>query len=101
MMKSPESKIKFSSSSTSSSLVIGYYQKFISPTYGQRCLMFPSCSQYTAESIKKYGAFKGILKGTDRIMRCGLDLHYYPSMYIDMRKYYIDLPEEGIGNKNK
>mgnify|MGYP002682411330 FL=1 len=100
-MKSPESKIKFSSSSTSSSLVIGYYQKFISPTYGQRCLMFPSCSQYTAESIKKYGAFKGILKGTDRIMRCGLDLHYYPSMYIDMRKYYIDLPEEGIGDKDK
>ena len=24
-------------------------------------------------------------------MRCRLDLHFYPSKYIDMRKYYIDL----------
>jgi len=34
-------------------------------------------------------------------MRCRLDLHFYPSKYIDMRKYYIDLPEEGIGDKDK
>lgn len=30
----------------------------------------PTCSQYTIESIEKYGVFKGGYKGIKRILRC-------------------------------
>ncbi len=34
------------------------------------CIYHPSCSEYTVLSIKKHGAFNGILMGIARIIRC-------------------------------
>lgn len=34
------------------------------------CPFYPSCSEYTRQAILKYGAPKGIIKGTNRIIRC-------------------------------
>jgi putative membrane protein insertion efficiency factor len=34
------------------------------------CRFTPSCSEYTAQAIARYGVMKGILLGTWRIMRC-------------------------------
>jgi len=56
--------------------------------------MFPSCSHFTAASLKRYGYLQGTLMGADRIMRCGLDLRYYPRIYVNQRNLYRDLPEE-------
>jgi len=51
-------------------LLIRLYQLGISPLLGRRCRFFPSCSEYTAEAVEKYGAFKGLSLGLKRISRC-------------------------------
>ena len=42
-------------------LLIRFYQKFISPMFPAKCRFYPTCSQYTLEAIKEYGAVR-ILK---------------------------------------
>jgi putative membrane protein insertion efficiency factor len=34
------------------------------------CKFRPSCSEYTAQAIEKYGVLRGIALGTWRILRC-------------------------------
>jgi len=46
------------------------YQSRISPKLNTKCLFEPSCSNYTIGAIKKYGLFKGLIKGVLRIFRC-------------------------------
>lgn len=36
----------------------------------QACRFVPTCSEYTYEAVKKYGAAKGLLIGLKRIIRC-------------------------------
>ena len=47
------------------------YQRFLSPMIGQSCRFRPSCSQYTLEAVRKYGALKGGFLGMKRIVKCG------------------------------
>ncbi|NLE08311.1 MAG: membrane protein insertion efficiency factor YidD, partial [Dehalococcoidales bacterium] len=35
-----------------------------------RCRFLPTCSQYTYEAIEKYGLFKGVWLGCNRLARC-------------------------------
>jgi uncharacterized protein len=46
------------------------YQWTISPMLGQHCRFEPSCSRYFIESVRKYGAIHGTLRGVWRICRC-------------------------------
>ena len=50
--------------------LIRLYQLTVSPVLGNRCRFYPSCSAYTAEAVKKYGAIKGLGLGLKRISRC-------------------------------
>ena len=50
--------------------LIRIYKYVISPFLGRRCRFFPSCSEYAAEAVEKYGAFKGAYLGLKRISRC-------------------------------
>jgi putative membrane protein insertion efficiency factor len=50
--------------------LIRCYKYAISPLLGQNCRFFPSCSDYTAQAIEKYGACKGGCLGLRRIIRC-------------------------------
>ena len=49
---------------------IRFYQYAISPMFGRRCRFFPSCSEYTADAVNKYGVSKGLRLGLGRICRC-------------------------------
>jgi len=59
---------------------IKIYQKFISPILGKNCRFYPSCSEYSYQVIKKYGATKGLILSFWRVLRCnpwskgGIDL---------------------------
>lgn len=46
------------------------YQKHISPALPGCCRFQPSCSQYAAEAVEKYGAAKGALLALWRVLRC-------------------------------
>lgn len=54
------------------------YQRGASPTKGQRCPMYPSCSEYSRLAVNRYGVLMGVLKTADRLHRCGHDLRTYP-----------------------
>ena len=53
-------------------LIVGvrFYQLALSPLLGKNCRFTPTCSAYFIESVKKYGAIRGSLKGCWRICRC-------------------------------
>lgn len=50
--------------------LIRFYRLAISPMLGRRCRFFPSCSEYTAEAIEKYGVLRGLRLGLSRLFRC-------------------------------
>ena len=53
--------------------LINKYQKYISKWLTSKninCKFYPTCSEYTKQSIEKYGVCKGILKGIKRILKC-------------------------------
>jgi uncharacterized protein len=51
-------------------LPIRIYQYMISPLIPGACRFTPTCSEYSAEAIKKHGVLKGILLGAKRISKC-------------------------------
>ena len=51
-------------------LFIKVYQLFISPIIGQNCRYLPTCSEYTAGCLKKYGIIKGAFLSLKRISKC-------------------------------
>lgn len=51
-------------------LFIRFYQLAISPYLAPRCRFLPTCSEYSIEAIKKYGAVKGGYLSIKRICRC-------------------------------
>ena len=52
--------------------LINFYQICISPFIGGRaaCRFTPTCSEYTKQSIEKYGFVRGTWMGIKRISRC-------------------------------
>jgi uncharacterized protein len=52
-------------------LFIRFYQGAISPLMSPACRYTPSCSEYTAQAIAKYGSLKGGWLALKRLLRCG------------------------------
>ena len=50
--------------------IIKIYKLIISPYIGNNCRYLPTCSDYFIDSIKLNGAFKGLILGLKRILRC-------------------------------
>ncbi|RUL87140.1 membrane protein insertion efficiency factor YidD [Tautonia sociabilis] len=51
-------------------LLIRGYQLAIAPLLGNVCRFEPSCSRYMVGALRKYGLFRGLWKGTGRLLRC-------------------------------
>ena len=49
--------------------LIKLYQK-IPGSFHKNCKFYPTCSNYMLEAINKYGAWKGIILGIKRILKC-------------------------------
>ena len=50
--------------------LIKVYKYFISPLFGHSCRYLPTCSEYSIESLKKFGLFKGLFLSIKRILSC-------------------------------
>ncbi|MDC0307560.1 MAG: membrane protein insertion efficiency factor YidD [Planctomycetaceae bacterium] len=50
--------------------LVKVYQWTLSPIIGRQCRFQPTCSHYMIQAIRKYGAIKGVAKGTWRVLRC-------------------------------
>jgi len=62
--------------SDSGSLLLAFYHGPLNHLNGVRrgqCPMYPSCSRYCYESLKKHGFLVGWMMTCDRLMRCGRD----------------------------
>jgi len=58
---------------TVSRLLIGLvrvYKATLSPLLGGQCRFVPTCSDYFVTAVRKYGPWRGALKGLYRILRC-------------------------------
>jgi len=49
---------------------IRVYQQALSPYLPRVCRYQPSCSQYAADAIVRYGVIRGVWLGVRRILRC-------------------------------
>ena len=50
--------------------LIKCYKFLLSPLIGNSCRFFPSCSDYSIESLKTFGFFKGLYFSLKRILSC-------------------------------
>jgi len=46
------------------------WQLLVSPTYGQTCRFYPSCSAYGVQAVRQYGAVRGGWLTMRRVLRC-------------------------------
>jgi len=46
------------------------YQRLISPALGPRCKYYPSCSEYAAQAIERFGILRGLILAGWRLLRC-------------------------------
>ena len=51
-------------------LPIRGYQLVLSPMVGERCKYYPSCSQYAAQAIQRFGILRGLVLAGWRLLRC-------------------------------
>jgi len=51
-------------------LVISCYQKMLSPLLPKSCRFYPSCSEYSRESIVRHGIARGMMLTLFRVGKC-------------------------------
>ena len=49
---------------------IRLYQRALSPALQPRCKYHPSCSEYAADAIRRYGILRGVVLAAWRLLRC-------------------------------
>lgn len=49
---------------------IRFYQKRISPLFPPRCRYYPTCSEYAATAIERFGVIRGGFLAARRLLRC-------------------------------
>lgn len=51
-------------------LMIRGYRTLIRPYLGHRCRFYPTCSEFTLQSLQYHGSFQGVYLSLRRILRC-------------------------------
>ncbi len=66
------------------------YQNFISPVKGDRCPLYPTCSQYSVEALQKHGPVIGIIMTADRLIHESDEPAFVPYKKVGNRYRFID-----------
>ena len=53
--------------------IVKIYQKIAPISIREKCRFEPSCSNYMLQCLEKYGLFKGLKKGINRLKRCNIN----------------------------
>ena len=51
-------------------MLLGSYKRWISPALPPACRFVPTCSEYAAEAVARYGALRGMALAVYRLIRC-------------------------------
>ena len=76
-------------------LPIKLYQRVISPAVGSRCKYYPSCSEYAAQSISRFGILCGLVLAGWRLLRCNPFSHGGFDPVEDQRLFKSRTPATG------
>jgi putative component of membrane protein insertase Oxa1/YidC/SpoIIIJ protein YidD len=83
-----------SNSRNSAEDYIRVYQRHLSGLRGNACPMFPSCSNYTLQVINNHGIIPGVIKGADRLLRCGHEQYLYKTTLQENGMKLLDLVDD-------
>lgn len=75
-------------------VLIGAYQRYISPNLPARCRYYPTCSTYTRQAFLWHGLYRGGMLAVGRILRCqpwgGSGVDFVP---LPMARYFYYLAD--------
>ena len=69
---------------------VKFFIDYISKVDGDRCPMYPTCSSYSIEAIKKHGVLTGIVMAADRLIHESNEMDYAPVIKLGNRYRYYD-----------
>ncbi|RJP57460.1 MAG: membrane protein insertion efficiency factor YidD [Deltaproteobacteria bacterium] len=68
---------------------VRFFQNVISPVDGDRCPMYPSCSEYGIRALRKHGPFLGFVMIADRLIHERDEMTYASIVIVNgIRRYY-------------
>ena len=67
--------------------LVKLYQKVVSPLLGPRCRYYPSCSEYAAQAVNRYGILRGLVLASWRVLRCNPWSHGGVDLVEDQRLF--------------
>lgn len=50
--------------------ILKIYQLVVSPILPPSCRHYPTCSEYSVQSVKRFGVFKGGILAIKRLLKC-------------------------------
>jgi uncharacterized protein len=72
---------------TAAILPIRLYQRVLAPAFGERCKYYPSCSEYAAQAIARFGILRGLVLAGWRLLRCNPWSHGGVDLVEDQRLF--------------
>ena len=77
-------------------LPIRLYQLLLSPMIGERCKYYPSCSDYAAQAIERFGILRGLVLAAWRLLRCNPWSHGGFDPVDDQRLFKVHAPAGSV-----
>ncbi len=66
------------------------YQNYFSVVSKSHCPMYPSCSNYSIQAIRRYGSIKGIIMTADRLIHESTEMREAPVIQVGERTLCFD-----------
>jgi putative membrane protein insertion efficiency factor len=76
--------------------LIALYRALVSPLLGPRCRFYPSCSEYGAQALARFGLMKGLWLTICRVGRCH---PFHPGGVDPVPFFATDQADESAGAK--